>query len=105
MADNRFGSKETTRQKWSKKMQTQMSRSNAELKGKVIVQVAPKNPRRPGSQGHQSFMIIEKAGGKIAYDDYRVKGGRTQDLRWDLQHDYVKLAKRPGRRPVLTIAK
>lgn len=63
----------------------------SDFAGRTIVQVANDNPRRAGTQGHESFEILVKAGGRMKYEAYLAEGGRTQDLKWDLAHGYVKL--------------
>ena len=50
--------------------------------GKILFTELDFNPRRPGTFGHTSFSIIEK--GEISYEEYLVKGGRNQDLLWDV---------------------
>jgi len=57
----------------------------------VIVQIASKNPQRKGTPGYKSFHIVQKAGGKITYADFRKKGGRARDVRWDLEKGHVAI--------------
>jgi hypothetical protein len=47
------------------------------------------NPRRMGSYGHKSLGIIIKNPG-IELATFRKKGGRPEDLRWDLDHGYAR---------------
>jgi len=70
----------------------------SEYKGRLIIQVAKQNPRHPGTHGHHSFDVVVKAGGKIRYEEYKAQGGRPQDLKWDLDHGYVKLGPPRGKR-------
>lgn len=72
--------------------------------GKTILQLAEKNPRHPDTQGYFSFEIVRKAGGKITYEEFKARGGRPQDLKWDLDHGYVKLAGKRGRKPGFMLA-
>jgi hypothetical protein len=48
------------------------------------------NPRREGTHGFNSYSILLKHPG-IKYEDYIAKGGRHNDLAWDIAHDYVKV--------------
>lgn len=48
------------------------------------------NPRRNGSHGYRSLQIIIDSPG-ITTGDYLVKGGRLNDLRWDIAHGNVKM--------------
>jgi hypothetical protein len=47
------------------------------------------NPRRKGSHGYRSLQIIIDNPGIIT-EDYLSKGGRLNDLRWDIAHGNVK---------------
>lgn len=47
------------------------------------------NPRRPGTKGRASLQIIMDAPG-ISTEMYMNLGGRHQDLKWDIEHDYVE---------------
>lgn len=47
------------------------------------------NPRRNGSAGKRSLQIIIDHPG-ITTEDYLAKGGRLNDLRWDLAHGSVR---------------
>ena len=47
------------------------------------------NPRRPGTKGRTSLQIIMDAPG-ISTEMYMNLGGRHQDLKWDIEHDYVE---------------
>ncbi len=52
------------------------------------------NPRREGTHGHKSFGIILAAGkAGIVYEDYIKKGGRLNDLTWDINKDNVTAEK------------
>jgi hypothetical protein len=61
------------------------------FKGKErLVPVGTGNPRRAGSHGHRSLQIIIDNPG-LTVDDYREKGGRLNDLRWDIEHGNCSL--------------
>lgn len=61
--------------------------------GKTLIGKKEVNPRRPGSHGFKSYEIIREAGPKgIAYEDFIAKGGRGNDLRWDIDHKWVEIA-------------
>jgi hypothetical protein len=52
--------------------------------------VGNRNPRRPDSHGFRSLqLIIDNPG--IRVDEFREKGGRLNDLRWDLAHGNVEM--------------
>ena len=59
------------------------------LKGKSLTSMCDENPRREGTAGHHSHQIILDNPG-ITYEDFREKGGRPGDLRWDLSREFVK---------------
>jgi hypothetical protein len=48
------------------------------------------NPRRPGSHGYNSLEIIIRKPG-VSYDEFIKAGGRAQDLRWDIDKNYVSV--------------
>lgn len=48
------------------------------------------NPRKEGSFGYHSMKIIMD-NPNILYEDYIAKGGRLQDLKWDLERGWVEL--------------
>lgn len=47
------------------------------------------NPRRQNSHGHRSLQIIIDNPG-ITTEEFLAKGGRSNDLRWDLAHGNVR---------------
>lgn len=51
-------------------------------------EAAAKNPRKEGSHGFKSIEIIRKNPG-ITYEDYIKKGGRNNDLEWDVSKGNV----------------
>ena len=62
------------------------------LKGKRIVSLARKNPRRNGSLAAKSLQIIIDAGGRgIKYEKYLERGGRNRDVHWDIAHGHVRV--------------
>lgn len=46
------------------------------------------NPRREGSIGFKSHAIVLKNKG-ITYEDFIAKGGRSGDVRWDVEHGFM----------------
>lgn len=46
------------------------------------------NPRREGSWGQKSLQIIINNPG-LTLEEFLIHGGRTNDLRWDIQHGNV----------------
>lgn len=63
----------------------------SKFSGKRIVPSRKDNPRRPGSHGYRSYEIVRKRPKGISFEDYIERGGRTQDLQWDLDHGFVKV--------------
>lgn len=49
----------------------------------------PINPRRPNSHGYRSLQIIIDNPG-ITTEEFVAKGGRLNDLRWDISYNRVK---------------
>lgn len=72
----------------------------SEFAGKTLVgavkenqEGAVVNPRRAGTPGHKSLGLILDAGkAGITYEDFIEKGGRNQDLRWDIAHGNAAVA-------------
>lgn len=62
--------------------------------GKTIFKIVTGNPRREGTHGHKGFLLYEEAG--ITYEKFRNKGGRNNDLQWDLDHKFVELRDAAG---------
>ena len=58
------------------------------LSGKKIMKLVKDNPRRAGTHGHASFALIKSG---MSVDSYLNKGGRMQDLKWELERDRLKL--------------
>tara|TARA_Y100000310_G_scaffold284225_1_gene306863 strand:- start:899 stop:1282 length:384 start_codon:yes stop_codon:yes gene_type:complete len=58
--------------------------------GKTIHPVSKTNPRQPGSFGWHSFEAILKSPG-LTYEQYLASGGRNNDLRWDVAHEFVEV--------------
>ena len=50
------------------------------------------NPRREGTKGHASFMLLLDSPDGLKYEDYLAAGGRRVDLAWDLVHGNVEVA-------------
>ena len=60
----------------------------SKLNGKRLISTREVNPRREGSHGWHSHNIILVHPG-ITYEDYRSAGGRNNDLRWDVEREWV----------------
>lgn len=56
--------------------------------GQKIYKLVDKNPRRVGTHGYKSFELIKDG---MTYEAYRLAGGRTNDLAWDIDHGYVEM--------------
>lgn len=46
------------------------------------------NPRRENTFGHHSYQIVADNKG-ISYEDFISKGGRSNDLKWDIEHGNI----------------
>tara|TARA_R110000803_G_scaffold119597_5_gene187902 strand:+ start:844 stop:1395 length:552 start_codon:yes stop_codon:yes gene_type:complete len=78
--------------KSSKSLSTRGRKSKHEGKRIILKDTWDKNPRRRYSHGYNSFEILMKHI-EIPYEDYIAKGGRRQDLAWDLHMKRVKVIK------------
>lgn len=63
----------------------------SEFAGKVITRLVKENPRREGTFGYKSFALIKDG---MTYEDYLAKGGRREDLAWDVERKYVAVKSR-----------
>ena len=57
--------------------------------GKTLTATVTDNPRRANSHGYKSLQIIIDNPG-LTTEDYLAKGGRRNDLNWDIAHGNVK---------------
>ncbi len=57
--------------------------------GQTLTATVTDNPRRKTSHGYRSLQIILDNPG-LTTEDYLSKGGRLNDLRWDIAHGRVK---------------
>lgn len=62
----------------------------SQFSGKTITK-AKDSTRTPGSLGHASWVLIEKAKNGITYEDFLAKGGRRKDLAWEQRAGTVKI--------------
>lgn len=62
----------------------------SQYSGMTLKATVEANPRREGSHGFKSLALILAAGKSgISYEDYIAKGGRLNDLVWDINKDHV----------------
>lgn len=61
----------------------------SKFSGKRIIKLVKDNPRRKGTEGFKSFAKLKSG---MKYEDYIKAGGRLQDLNWDIEHKYVRVA-------------
>lgn len=61
---------------------------NSKMAGKRIYKKVEANPRREGTNGWTSFNAIRSG---MTYEEYRLAGGRSNDLAWDIAHGYVEV--------------
>jgi len=62
-----------------------------EFAGKVVFARKDVNPRRAGTAGFHSFEIIRGKKEGVSYADYISAGGRPNDLRWDIEHNWAEV--------------
>ncbi len=60
----------------------------SKFSGKRLFKLVKENPRRKGSCGYTSFNLIRD---DMTYEEYRMLGGRSNDLQWDINHGYVAI--------------
>ena len=63
----------------------------SQFAGKVLTSKCETNPRRTNTHGHKSHQIILDNPG-ITTEDFIEQGGRANDLKWDIDHDFVVAA-------------
>lgn len=56
--------------------------------GKKLYKRVDENPRKKNTAGWHSFRIIVNG---MTYEQYRLAGGRTNDLAWDIDHGCVEV--------------
>lgn len=56
-----------------------------------IVKLVKDNPRKKGTFGFKSFSKIKNG---MTVEAFQEAGGRLKDMHWDVNHGYLKLAKR-----------
>lgn len=59
------------------------------LKKKRLFSTCEENPRRGGSRGHASHEIVMANPG-ITYEEFREKGGRSNDAHWDIDRGWMR---------------
>ncbi len=64
-----------------KQQQERKSRLVLRFAGKRIYKLIANNPRRKGTHGWRSWELIENG---MTFEEYKSRGGRSQDLRWDI---------------------
>lgn len=61
--------------------------------GDLLVPMCSFNPRRKGTWGHRSYEILLQFPAGCTYEDFRAKGGRPNDLKWDIERSRVAIKK------------
>lgn len=64
---------------------------SSKFSGKTIFPKVSDNPRRAGTHGFNSFEIIRGQSAGVPYEQYIAQGGRTQDLKWDLDRGWCEV--------------
>ena len=80
----------------TKKVQSKYSWSHGKTAGslskKMVRSVVKQNPRREGTMAYDAFQILLDLGGKpISFEDYVSKGGRRNDLAYDIVHGWAEV--------------
>ena len=60
----------------------------SKFSGKRIYKLVEKNPHREGTYGWYSWRLVFDG---ITFEQYRQKGGRNRDLKWDVSRKYVEV--------------
>lgn len=61
------------------------------LSDAAIIRIfTPNNPRKQGTHGYRSFQVLLE-GGEMTIAEYLRRGGRRNDLAWDVQHGWAEL--------------
>lgn len=71
---------------------TKATGAPSKLAGHTIHPKVTENPRRVGTHGFNSMKIILKNPG-LTYEQFIERGGRSNDLRWDIDKGNVELKK------------
>jgi hypothetical protein len=66
------------------------TRHNSPLAGKKLMKVSKQNPRRVGTEGYKSW---EKYNSGVTYEKAVEAGARPVDIRWDIEHGFLKVSK------------
>ena len=64
----------------------------SKLHGKTIKPALKENPRREGTHGHRSYTILLANPKGMKVEDYLDKGGRMNDLNWDIDRERVTVS-------------
>ncbi len=62
--------------------------------GKVINVLVTANPRKENTKevcGYASFQLLLNHGVDMPYELYIKQGGRLQDLKWDIDHEWAEV--------------
>lgn len=65
------------------------------LKGRFLKALREENPRRDGTHGHRDYQMLMDHGGEMAVEDFIKKGGRVNNLDWDVGHEFAALNDAP----------
>ena len=64
--------------------------ATCEFTGKKLYPTQKTSPRKAGTRGHASYLILLEHPG-IRYEEYLELGGRKGDLTWDLERKWVEV--------------
>lgn len=60
----------------------------SDFAGKRIYKAVKENPRKKGTNGFKSFELLQDG---MTFEEYKIAGGRNQDLLWDVKHKFVEV--------------
>tara|TARA_R110001599_G_scaffold11198_3_gene53713 strand:+ start:184 stop:885 length:702 start_codon:yes stop_codon:yes gene_type:complete len=67
-------------------------KTTGKFSGKLIRSTVDKNPRRVGTRGYVSHEILSNMERQpISFEDYKRRGGRTIDLKWDISKGWAEV--------------
>jgi len=71
-----------------------VSKPRGTFAGKMIRPLVKENPRKVNTKevcGYASFQLLLRHGAAMPYEYYIKEGGRLQDLKWDIDHEWAEV--------------
>ena len=63
------------------------------FKGCKIKKLVGDNPRKPGTNGHAAWQLLQDG---MTFEEYTTAGGSGPHLRWDWEHNWVDIIDKAG---------